>query len=150
MKNVLVSFFVGLIFAVGLGISGMTQPQKIVGFLDLFGEWDMALLFVMVGAVGVHAVAFALSRKVPRPILAEEWRRPTQDRITGRLILGSFIFGIGWGLGGYCPGPGLVSLSTFEFRPFLFVGSMVVGMALFRLLDRALKLRSSRASGELE
>lgn len=141
MITLLTSFIVGFIFAIGLGISGMTQPQKVVAFLDLFGSWDPSLLFVMVGAIAIHFVSYKLIRKRKSPLFATDWQVPTKKEITPALIVGSLIFGIGWGLGGFCPGPALASLASLDYRPFIFVGSMLVGMILFKQVDKTLKLK---------
>lgn len=141
MKNSIASFVVGIIFALGLGISGMTQPQKVVGFLDVFGNWDPSLMFVMIGAISVHFVAYRIIRKRNSPMLSPTWDVPDRKDITPALIIGAFIFGIGWGLGGYCPGPAIASLASFDLRPVIFVVAMIVGMILFVLLNRKLKLR---------
>lgn len=131
---------VGFLFAIGLGISGMTQPEKIIGFLDFFGSWDPSLAFVMIGAVVFHFITYQLIRKRPTPLLDKNWYVPNKKEITPALIIGSALFGIGWGLGGFCPGPAITSLASFEIRPFLFVLSMLVGMYLFRKIDQKLKL----------
>ncbi len=136
----IVSFIVGAVFAVGLAISGMTQPQKIIGFLNPF-EWDPSLLYVMVGAIGVHAVLYPLVRKRASPLLDTKWHVPTRRDITARLIIGSGLFGIGWGLGGYCPGPVLTSIATLDGRVVLFVGAMLAGMILFKITQPFLKLK---------
>jgi uncharacterized membrane protein YedE/YeeE len=140
MKNVLAAFLVGFVFAIGLGLSGMTQPQKVVGFLDLFGHWDPSLIFVMGGAVLVHFVTYRLIRKRNSPLLSAQWHVPTKQEITPALVIGSLIFGIGWGLGGFCPGPAVTSLAIFDGRPFVFDVSMLAGMGIFRLVDARLKL----------
>lgn len=140
VKQNIVSFIVGLIFSIGLALSGMTQPQKIIGFLTL-SDWDSSLLFVMVGAIGVHVIAYPLIRRRASPLLDTKWHVPNRKDITTRLILGSTLFGIGWGLGGYCPGPGITSLASFDLRAFLFVGAMVIGMILFKKTESYLKLR---------
>lgn len=140
MKNSIASFVVGFIFAIGLGISGMTQPQKVVGFLNLFGGWDPSLIFVMGGAVAVHFVTYRLIRKRSSPLLATSWQVPTKTEITPALVIGAVLFGIGWGLGGFCPGPAMTSLMSFESRPVLFVVSMLVGMLLFKAVDKKLKI----------
>lgn len=141
MKNAVAALVVGFIFALGLGLSGMTQPQKIVGFLDLFGNWDPSLIFVMVGAIVVHFITYKLIRRRSSPLLSSQWHVPTKTEITPALVLGSFIFGVGWALGGFCPGPAVTSLASFESRPLVFVISMLLGMFLFKLVDKKLKLR---------
>lgn len=141
MKNGLASLVVGFIFAIGLGISGMTQPQKVVGFLDLFGNWDPSLIFVMVGGIVVHFATYKLIRKRKSPLFSVDWHVPTKREITPALITGALLFGIGWGLGGFCPGPAVTSLASFETKPFIFVLSMVAGMFLFRLVDKKLNIK---------
>lgn len=141
MKNSLISLGVGFIFAIGLGVSGMTQPQKVVGFLDLFGSWDPSLVFVMMGAIAVHFVTYKYIRKLKKPILETKWLVPTKKDITPALVIGSTLFGIGWGLGGFCPGPAITSLASFEVRPAIFVVSMIVGMYLFGFIDKKLKIQ---------
>lgn len=141
MKNSLAALVVGFVFAIGLGLSGMTQPQKVIGFLDLFGNWDPSLIFVMAGAIVVHFITYKLIRKRKSPLLSPDWHVPTKKEITPALMLGSFIFGVGWGLGGFCPGPAITSLASFDKTPALFVISMLVGMFLFRAVDKKLKLQ---------
>lgn len=133
MKS-LSAWVVGFIFALGLGISGMTQPRKVFGFLDLFGKWDPSLAFVMIGAIGVHLISYRLIRKRTMPLLAQTWHVPTKTEITPSLITGSVIFGVGWGLAGYCPGPALTALASFQWRPLLFFVGMIAGMYLFKKL----------------
>lgn len=139
-KQNTVSFAVGFIFAVGLSISGMTQPQKVIGFLDP-QSWDSSLLFVMLGAVGIHLISYPLIRRRQSPLFDAKWHVPARKDITPRLIIGSALFGIGWGLAGYCPGPALTSLASGDVRSFLFVGSMIFGMLLFRKTEPYLRLR---------
>lgn len=141
MKNAIAAFVVGFVFAIGLGISGMTQPAKVVGFLDLFGSWDPSLLFVMVGAISVHFVTYRLIRQRKSPLLAEQWQVPTKREITPALVVGSLIFGVGWAVAGFCPGPGITSLANFSKEPTIFVLSMLAGMFLFRQFDRWAKLK---------
>lgn len=141
MKKNISSFIVGFVFAIGLGVSGMTQPQKVVGFLDLFGSFDPSLIFVMAGAIAVHFITYKLIRKKDSPLLHPEWLVPTKKDITPALIIGSFIFGVGWALGGFCPGPALTSLASFEPRPLIFIGSMVGGMLIFKWIDSILKFQ---------
>lgn len=139
-KQNAISFAVGFIFAIGLAVSGMTQPQKIISFLNPW-EWDPSLLFVMLGAVGVHILTYPLVRKRTSPLLDTKWHVPTRKDVTSRLILGSALFGVGWGLGGFCPGPGVTSLASGDFRVILFVGAMIVGMITFKKTEPYLKLR---------
>ncbi len=136
MRQNLVSFIVGFIFAIGLGISGMTQPQKVVGFLDLFGNWDPSLVFVMIGAILIHLVVYKLFSKRPSPLLSEKWHLPTKKEVTPSLVVGSALFGIGWALAGYCPGPALVSLSSGSIDVAVFVVSMLLGMIIFKITDK--------------
>ncbi len=141
MKNNLSAAVVGLLFSLGLGISGMTRPEKIFGFLDVMGSWDPTLLFVMFGAIAIHFAAFRLITKRPHPLFADKWRIPDNRTITKSLAAGSILFGAGWALAGYCPGPAITSLGTLAPRPLLFVLGMGVGMMIFRLLDHKLKFR---------
>ncbi len=141
MKNAVASLVVGFVFALGLGLSGMTQPQKVVGFLDLFGNWDPSLIFVMIGAIIVHFITYRLIRNRNTPLLSAEWHVPTKKDTTPALTIGSFIFGVGWALAGFCPGPAMTSIASFEIKPILFVLSMIVGMYLFRAIDKKLKLQ---------
>jgi uncharacterized membrane protein YedE/YeeE len=136
MKNNIAALAVGVLFAIGLGISGMTRPEKVFGFLDVFGRWDATLIFVMAGAVIVHFVAFRFIVRRKSPLFSADWHLPQKTEITFRLIGGSFIFGVGWALAGYCPGPALTSLASFQIRPFIFFVSMILGMFLFRVADR--------------
>lgn len=135
-KNILVAFVVGVLFALGLGISGMTQPQKVIGFLDIFANWDPSLLFVMGGAVGVHWVTYRWIVKRPAPLFSARWHLPQKTDLTYALVIGSLLFGVGWGLAGFCPGPALTSLASLQVKPIYFVLSMIVGMYLFRLFDK--------------
>ena len=141
MKNALVALVVGFIFAIGLGISGMTQPQKVIGFLDLFGNWDPSLMFVMIGAIFVHSISYVMIRRRPSPLLSAQWHVPTKLEITPALIAGAFLFGVGWALAGFCPGPAVTSLASFEATPTLFVASMLAGMMLFRIIDKKFKIQ---------
>lgn len=139
VRQNLVAFFVGFIFAIGLAVSGMTQPQKVISFLDPW-NWDPSLLFVMVGAIAVHALSYPLVKKRSSPLLDTKWHVPTRNDLTTRLVLGSALFGIGWGLGGFCPGPGVSSLAAGDVRVFAFVGAMIGGMLLFKKTERYLRL----------
>ena len=139
VKQNIVSFLVGLLFAVGLAISGMTGPQNVIGFLTI-ENWNPSLLLVMFGAVGVHTLAYPLIKKRASPVFEMKWHIPTRRDLNVRLILGSALFGIGWGLGGYCPGPGVTSLATFDARAIIFVVFMIAGMLLFKKTERYLGL----------
>lgn len=132
-----VALFGGLLFALGLGISGMTLPTKVLGFLDVAGDWDPTLVFVMLGAVGVHVLAAQRAkRRDAKPVLADAFDLPTKTRIDAPLVLGAALFGIGWGASGFCPGPSLVSLAGLAPTTLLFVGAMVVGMLVHRFRPR--------------
>ena len=120
----------GLLFGVGLAMSGMTDTAKVLGFLDLFGNWLPDLAFVMGGAVCVTLVAFRFVLARPGPVLVDEFSLPTNTTIDGRLLGGAALFGIGWGIYGYCPGPALSSLVYLEPASFVFVAAMFVGMAI--------------------
>ena len=133
MKKNIAALTVGIIFALGLGISGMTRPEKVIGFLNIFGDWDASLAFVMAGAIAVHAVAYRLIRRRNSPLFSKEFYVPTDTEISTSLIVGSFIFGVGWALAGYCPGPAVASLASFQSRPLIFVASMIFGMVIFRV-----------------
>ncbi len=141
MKSNLASLVVGILFAIGLGISGMTRPEKVFGFLDVFGSWDASLIFVMIGAVIVHFIAFRFIVRRKSPLLSPQWHLPTKKEITFPLIVGAFLFGVGWALAGYCPGPALTSLASLQSRPLIFFVSMIFGMILFRLIDRRLNIK---------
>jgi uncharacterized membrane protein YedE/YeeE len=129
-------FLVGLIFGIGLILSGMTDPAKVLGFLDLFGLWDPSLAFVMGGAILVGVFAFALAKKRSTNMLGGAMQLPTANQVDKRLILGSLAFGAGWGLAGFCPGPALVSLGAGEIKAAVFVLAMLAGMLAFEVLER--------------
>ena len=130
----LVAFASGFVFAVGLSISGMTQPAKVMSFLDVSGAWDPSLAFVMLGAIAVH-LAFALRARRPdeKPLFAEHYVLPTSTGIDGRLVGGSLLFGLGWGAAGFCPGPAVVSLASLAPSTWLFVAAMLLGMFAHRV-----------------
>ena len=131
IKTNLVAFLSGVLFSIGLGISGMTQPQKVIGFLDVFGEWDLSLIFVMVGGIISYLILqSAIQRRFSTPVLASMFKIPTAKNIDRNLVLGALLFGIGWGLGGYCPGPAITSLGSGSIGGVLFVVAMGVGMLL--------------------
>jgi uncharacterized protein len=126
----LASFVCGLVFGVGLLVSGMTQPAKILGFLDVLGRWDPTLLFVMVGALAVTALGYALARRRSKPLFAPHSLWPTRTDIDRPLVIGSILFGVGWGLSGLCPGPALENLASLSPRLIVFVIAMGAGMVL--------------------
>lgn len=134
--NRFIEFLVGLLFGIGLLVSGMTDPGKVLGFLDLAGAWDPSLAFVMGGAILVGLVAFTVAKQRTRTFLGTALHLPTSRDIDRRLVLGSLTFGVGWGLAGFCPGPGLVALGAGEAKAAVFVAAMVGGMLLFELVER--------------
>lgn len=137
MIRALVHFSSGLLFAAGLCLSGMTQPQKVLGFLDVLGQWDPSLAFVMVGAIGVTSVAFRLSARRSAPTLSERFHLPdARAGVDRRLVAGAALFGAGWGLSGLCPGPAVVSVASGQLGAIVFVGAMIAGMALHRLAEK--------------
>lgn len=131
MKSTLVSFISGVVFAVGLGIGGMTQPAKVIGFLDFAGNWDPSLAFVMLGAVGVHSLFYRLFVKRPSSRFSLEVSLPSRTEIDLSLVGGAIIFGLGWGLAGYCPGPALTSLASGNFSVVIFSAGMIAGIVAF-------------------
>jgi uncharacterized membrane protein YedE/YeeE len=137
MMQLLTAFIVGLVFGIGLILAGMTDPAKVQGFLDLAGDWDPSLAFVMGGAILVGAVGFRFARGRERALLGGAMRLPTAGTIDRRLVLGGLTFGIGWGLAGFCPGPALASLASGRSEPLIFAAAMVAGMAFFEIIERA-------------
>ncbi|XYJ12606.1 YeeE/YedE family protein [Telluria sp. B2] len=135
--HILMALIVGLVFGIGLIVSGMTDPAKVLGFLDLGGAWDPSLAFVMGGAILVGSIAFRYAGRRERSLLGEAMHLPSATRIDRRLVLGSLAFGAGWGLAGYCPGPALASLASGGLKPLLFTLAMLAGMGIFEVLDRA-------------
>jgi uncharacterized protein len=125
----------GLVFGTGLLLSGMADPAKVLGFLDLAGRWDPSLALVMAGAIGVGAIAFASARTRTTSLLGADMRLPTKRTLDRRLIVGSVLFGAGWGLAGFCPGPALVALGLGEGKAVVFVAAMLAGMALFEMIE---------------
>ncbi|MGE0682949.1 MAG: DUF6691 family protein [Candidatus Binatia bacterium] len=139
--NILLGAFVsGLIFAIGLGLGGMTQPAKVTAFLDFAGNWDPSLAFVMGGAILVYAPLYHWIRRRSTPLFASTFSIPARTDLDPRLLGGAALFGIGWGLGGFCPGPAVTSLASGHISVLTFVASMLAGMYLFKLIDN-LKMR---------
>lgn len=137
MKALGSSFAAGLLFAIGLGIAGMTKPSKVVGFLDLFGAWDASLAFVMAGAIAVHLVAHRLITRRSSPLFDIRFHLPTRKDIDLPLVLGAALFGMGWGLGGFCPGPGLVAAASGAWTAIVFALGMTAGIKLEHVVSRA-------------
>lgn len=130
MKSTGVAFLAGMLFAVGLVISEMTRPDKVIDFLDLAGAWDPSLAFVMVGAIGFHAVTFRLITSRTAPVWGEVFHIPTRQDLDGPLLVGAILFGAGWGLGGFCPGPAIASVASATMEVGVFVLAMLFGMWL--------------------
>lgn len=131
MARIVVALGAGLLFGLGLTLSQMINPAKVLGFLDLYGDWDPSLAFVMLGAVPVAAIGYRAARPLAKPLCAQAFAAPVQNRLDRRLIGGAVLFGIGWGLVGYCPGPALASLGLGNPRTLLFVTAMLAGMGGF-------------------
>jgi uncharacterized membrane protein YedE/YeeE len=132
---VAIAFLAGLVFGIGLLLSGMADPAKVLGFLDLAGDWDPSLALVMAGAIAVAAVGFAVARRRTNSLLGAPMQLPTKRTIDRRLVVGSTLFGAGWGLAGFCPGPALVALGMGEAKAIVFVVAMLAGMGLFALFE---------------
>ncbi len=130
------AFLVGLIFGFGLIVSGMANPAKVIGFLDLAGAWDPSLAFVMGGAISIGAGAFTIAKKRQRSLLGEPMRLPNATELDKNLLGGSLVFGIGWGLSGFCPGPAVVSAAAGQPKALIFIVSMLAGMALYKVIKR--------------
>jgi hypothetical protein len=122
----------GILFGTGLALSGMMDPQRVLGFLDVAGRWDPTLAFVLAGAAGMSALGYRLSRRMGHPLYAPRFDLPTRADVDARLLGGAALFGIGWGLSGFCPGPALAALPLLLPKGLLFVAAMLVGMGLFR------------------
>jgi uncharacterized membrane protein YedE/YeeE len=135
VKPALTALAAGALFALGLGISGMTQPAKVLGFLDVTGRWDPTLAFVMIGALAVHFVLYRLIRKRSAPLFDSRFDVPTRRDVDLRLVVGAALFGVGWGLSGQCPGPALTNLATGAWTALVFVAAMALGMILHRRVD---------------
>ena len=146
MRNVS-SFFLGTLFGLGLIISGMANPEKVLGFLDIAGQWDPSLAFVMIGAIAIASVGFYASQRIEKPLLAERKHLPAQQRIEGQLLVGSAVFGIGWGVAGFCPGPAVVAVGAAKSGAFIFFVALLVGMLIFKLVNALRKqARNSKSA----
>lgn len=136
MKYSIAAFVSGLIFGLGLILSGMANPEKVLGFLDLAGLWDPSLAFVMGGAILVGLFAFTFARKRTLSFLGFDMKLPANTRVDQRLVVGSLLFGVGWGIAGFCPGPGLVALGAGEVKAAVFVAAMLAGMTMYEVIER--------------
>lgn len=142
---VITSFAAGLVFGIGLLVSGMANPAKVLGFLDLAGAWDPSLALVMAGAVSVGALAFALAGKRTRTLLGAPMLLPGARAVDRRVVIGSLVFGLGWGLAGICPGPALVLAGVGSSKGLVFLASMIAGNGVFELFERKRRSRGDLA-----
>lgn len=148
MRNTLPGLLVGILFGAGLTLSGMVDPARVRGFLDIAGAWDPTLAFVLAAALLPSAAAYLISRRMRRPLMAEEFCIPQNREIEPRLIAGAALFGIGWGLVGLCPGPAIAGLVFGRWQIWIFVAALVVGMALQRLYADVRDGRSLTLAGD--
>jgi uncharacterized protein len=130
------AFVAGLVFGIGLLVSGMVNPAKVLGFLDLAGRWDPSLALVMVGAIAIGAIGFAIAGGRTTTLLGTPMLLPTARAIDRRLVLGGLLFGVGWGLAGFCPGPALVALGTGHMKAIVFIAAMMAGMLAFEWIEK--------------
>ncbi len=151
MKSALSAFGAGLLFAAGLGMGGMTDPANVLGFLDFTGAWNPRLLFVMVGALAVHApLRLVFARKRAAPLLGGTFAAPPKTPVDARLVVGAGIFGVGWGLSGYCPGPAVVSVASALPGPLVFMLAMALGLWLFDRLSAGAKMSKPVAPARVD
>ena len=136
MQRTLSAFIAGLLFGVGLAVSQMTNPLEVLGFLDVAGDWDASLMLVLGGAVTVTFIAFRFVLRRTEPIFDSQFHLPKLSTVDKKLIGGSALFGVGWGIAGYCPGPGLASLSTLNPEAIVFVATLLAGMLVYRTFER--------------
>ena len=146
--TLITSFLSGLVFGIGLIVAGMANPAKVKGFLDLAGNWDPSLALVMGGAIAVGVVAFRVAHNRMETMLGVELKLPRNVHIDRRLVLGSVLFGIGWGIGGFCPGPGIVAMGAGEMKAVVFVASMVAGMVVFEWLEKRAAVARAHAEAD--
>jgi len=132
MRQLLPGLLIGLVFGAGLALSDMINPARVLAFLDVAGHWDPTLAYVMAGALVPSAIGYWLSRRMKRPVLEREFRIPQNRTVEPQLLAGAAIFGIGWGLAGFCPGPGIAALGFRLWQPWLFVFAMLGGMVVHR------------------
>lgn len=144
MRRNITAFVTGLLFAFGLALGGMTKPSKIIGFFDFsdgLTSWDPSLAFVMGGSMLVYMPVYRIIRDHKKPLWDMLYRLPTSSLVDARLIIGAVLFGIGWGVGGYCPGPALTSLGAFSSQAATFVAAMLVGMFAYQRIDARLRAK---------
>ncbi len=135
MKQNLVSLFAGIIFGIGLALSQMIDPDKVLNFLDVFGNWDPSLAFVMIGALAVSFIAFHFIPQRTAPLFEQEFSIPSRTDLDKPLVIGALLFGIGWGIAGYCPGPAIANLALASQDALIFVASMIAGFYVQRLFS---------------
>ncbi len=135
----------GTLFGVGLGLSQMTDRQRVLGFLDVAGIWDPTLFFVLAGAVAFTVIAFRFVLRRPTPLLDKKFYVPDSNAIDSRLVVGAAIFGVGWGISGYCPGPGIAALAIGSWNPVLFVVALAIGMFVFNRYEKSDLIRQSKS-----
>ncbi|MDH5671594.1 MAG: YeeE/YedE family protein [Myxococcales bacterium] len=144
------SMLIGALFGGGLLLGGMARPAKVLGFLDVFGHWDPSLAFVMLGAIGVYAPLYRFITARTLPVYAQRFMVVAGRQVDRRLLLGSLLFGVGWGLSGFCPGPGTVAFGSGQLTGSVFFASMVAGMLLFQLFDRVATPAASSGGSEAD
>lgn len=148
MRQIVAAFGSGFLFAVGLAIAGMTQPAKVVGFLDIAGNWDPSLALVMGGAIVAYMPLYRLITKRSRPLFAPAFKLPSRQDVDPKLVGGAALFGAGWGLGGFCPGPALTAVGSGASQALIVTAAMVVGFALHSGIETLREQRSATATGE--
>ncbi len=146
MIAIVLPFIAGAMFAIGLAVSGMTQPAKVVGFLDFAGDWDPSLAFVMIGAIGAYFPLYRWILRRSLPVFGAQYFLPTRTDLDAKLLTGAALFGIGWGIAGFCPGPALASIGTTSSTVLLFVGAMLCGMFLHHMVTITLARGSKPTS----
>ena len=139
MKQNAIALVSGLLFGFGLGLSQMIDRERVLGFLDVAGQWDPTLLFVLGGAVGVTVIAFRFVLRLPHPLFGDRFFLPTKTAINRPLLVGASLFGIGWGIAGYCPGPGITAMTLGMWNPVIFVASAIAGSLTYRYLSARLQ-----------
>jgi uncharacterized protein len=137
IRTALIALACGLLFGAGLAVSGMTNPARVIGFLDVFGAFDPTLAFVMLGALIPMSVAWRLKMRMDRPLAGQSFNVPSTTGVDARLVAGAALFGVGWGVAGLCPGPALANLALSPLPAAVFVSAMACGMALYRMLPRS-------------